>query len=62
MHGAINLSHGLFLGGVDSAREYWLLAAVYGAAAIVLAFVFGPNLLRQPSAGAGQPRVRYEEV
>lgn len=62
MHGAINLSQGFFLGGVDPAREYWLLAAAYGAAAIVLAFVFGPNLSRQPSAGAGQPRVRYKEV
>ena len=52
MHGAINLSQGLFLGGVDPAREYWLLAAVYGATAIVLALVFGRNLSRQPSLQA----------
>jgi membrane protease YdiL (CAAX protease family) len=35
-HGAINLSQGLLLGGINPAREYWLLAAVYGAAALVL--------------------------
>lgn len=35
-HGAINLSQGLFLGGLDPARTYWLLAAVYGVAALVV--------------------------
>jgi uncharacterized protein len=47
MHGAINLSQGFFLGGVDPAREYWLLAAVYCAAALALALVFGANLSRK---------------
>src|ERR687894_3153916 len=36
MHGSINLSQGYFLGGIDPAREYWVLAAVYGMAALVL--------------------------
>jgi membrane protease YdiL (CAAX protease family) len=62
MHGAINLSQGFFLGGVDPAREYWLLAAVYGAAALVLALALGPSLSRKPSVGPGRPRVQYEEV
>ena len=50
MHGAINLSQGFFLGGVDPASEYWLLAGVYGAAALAVALVFGSNLSRRPSA------------
>ena len=47
MHGAINLSQGYFLGGVDPAKEYWLLAAVYGVVAFVLVVVAGPNLSRK---------------
>jgi membrane protease YdiL (CAAX protease family) len=49
-HGAINLSQGLLLGGVDPAREYWLLAAVYTVAALVLVVAVGPNLSRKPGA------------
>ena len=52
MHGAINLSQGFFLGGVDPASEYWLLAAVYGVAAFVLIVVAGPNLSRKPQVPA----------
>lgn len=51
-HGAINLSQGLFLGGVDSGREYWLLAAVYGAAALAVALVFGSNFTQKASRQA----------
>jgi hypothetical protein len=36
-HGAINLSEGLFLGGIDGATRYWLLSIVYGVAALVVA-------------------------
>ena len=63
LHGAINLFPGLLLGGIDPAREYWLLAAVYGAAALVLVVAAGPNLYRDPrvpakaSIGSG-PRAR----
>jgi hypothetical protein len=53
-HGAINLSQGFFLGGVDPAREYWLLAAVYGAAALVVALTFGSRLSRKASGGSGR--------
>ncbi len=62
MHGAINLSQGFFLGGVNPAREYWLLAAVYGAVALAVALMFGSNLSRKPSGVAGRPRVRYKEI
>lgn len=47
LHGAINFSQGLFLGGVDPARGYWLLAAVYGVAALVLVAAVGPSLSRR---------------
>jgi uncharacterized protein len=50
LHGAINLFPGLLLGGIDPAREYWLLAAVYGVAALVLVVAAGPNLSRKPRA------------
>jgi uncharacterized protein len=66
VHGAINFFHGFFLGGVDPARQYWLMAAVYGAAAIVLAVVLGPSLQRRtiragrraPADRDGDPSVR----
>ncbi len=44
LHGTINLSQGVLLGGIDPAREYWLLAAVYSVAALVLVTIAGPNL------------------
>jgi CAAX protease family protein len=50
LHGTINLSQGFFLGGVDPAREYWLLAGVYGGAAFAMALVLGSNLSRRPIA------------
>lgn len=46
LHGAVNFSQGFFLGGVDPARGYWLLAAVYGATALVLVLSDGPKLAR----------------
>jgi len=61
-HGAINLSQGFFLGGIDPAREYWLLAVVYGAAALAVALVLGSNLTRTPSVGAAQSRVQTKEI
>lgn len=45
-HGAINLSQGLFLGGLDGASRYWLLSIVYGVAAIIVAVVLGLRTLR----------------
>jgi CAAX protease family protein len=60
LHGTINLSQGFFLGGIDPAREYWLLTGVYGAAALAVAFVFGANLSRKHYAGADRPRVQYK--
>jgi membrane protease YdiL (CAAX protease family) len=55
LHGAVNLSQGFFLGGVDPARVYWLLAAVYGVAALALVAAPGPNLSRKPRAPAEAP-------
>ena len=48
LHGSINLSQGFLLGGIDPARDYCLLAAVYGVAALVLVAAAGPNLSRKP--------------
>jgi CAAX protease family protein len=62
LHGAINLSQGFFLGGIDPAREYWLLAVVYGAAALAVSLVLGSNLTRKPSVGAARSRVQIKEV
>ena len=50
LHGAINLSRGFFLGGLDFARVYWLLAAVYGVAALALVTAAEPNLSRKTRA------------
>src|SRR5215210_6770365 len=58
MHGAINLSQGFFLGGVDPASEYWPLAAVYGVAALGVALAFGANLSRKRYVEADRPRVQ----
>ncbi len=52
LHGAINLSQGLLLGGLNPARQYWLLAAVYTVAALVLLVAVGPGLAREPRAAA----------
>jgi uncharacterized protein len=53
-HGAINLSQGLILGGLDPAREYWLLAAVYTVAALVLVVAVGPGLSRNLRVAANR--------
>jgi uncharacterized protein len=58
MHGAINLSQSFFLGGVDPAKEYWLLAAVYGVAALGVALAFGANLSSKRYVEADRPRVQ----
>ncbi len=52
-HGSINLSQGLLLVGLDPAREYWLLAAVYALAALILVVTLGPALSRKLSMPAG---------
>ena len=54
-HGAINLSQGVFLGGMDPVTQYWLLALVYGVAALVVALVLGPDLARHRVAAARRP-------
>jgi membrane protease YdiL (CAAX protease family) len=43
-HGAINLFQGLFLGGIDGARAWWLLVVAYGVAALVAVAITGPKL------------------
>ena len=55
-HGAINLSQGFFLGGVEPARQYWLLAGVYVLAALVVVLRLGPTMRRTAdiSHGPGQ--------
>jgi hypothetical protein len=46
----------LCLGGVDPAREYWLLAAVYGGVALAVAVMFESNLSRKHYVGVDRPR------
>jgi hypothetical protein len=46
-HGAINLSQGFFLGAMDPGTQYWLLALVYGVAALLVAVRLGPDLARK---------------
>jgi hypothetical protein len=49
-HGAINLSQGMFLSGVEGATRYWLLCIVYGVAALIVAFVLGLRTRQQSAA------------
>jgi membrane protease YdiL (CAAX protease family) len=49
-HGAINLSQGFFLGGIEGASRYWLLSIVYGVAALIAAVVLGLNASRRTAA------------
>src|SRR5688500_14452815 len=55
-HGAINFSPGLLLGGLDPARTYWLLAAVYGLAALGLVSGWARTLGKPPSRATGAVR------
>jgi membrane protease YdiL (CAAX protease family) len=54
-HGAINLSQGIFLGGIDGAGRYWLLSIVYGVAALIAAIALGFTALRKPAASSPAP-------
>jgi uncharacterized protein len=60
-HGAINLSQGFFLGGVEGASRYWLLSIVYGVAALIAAVVLGLNASRN-SAVASPAGVQAKDV
>lgn len=60
-HGAINLFQGLFVGAMDQATQYWLLALVYGVAALVVALRLGPNLSSNGTA-ADRRAVRTENA
>src|SRR3712207_9034527 len=61
-HGAINLSQGLLLDGLDPARTYWLLAAVYGLAALVLVSGSARTLGEPPSRTTGNARTDRKSV
>jgi CAAX protease family protein len=50
-HGAINLSQGIFLGGLDGAFRYWLLTIVYGVAAVIVAIALARRTSAQEAAG-----------
>ena len=47
-HGSINFCQGFFLGGIDPAREYWLLAFVWWVAALVVLVGTGTTFVRRP--------------
>jgi CAAX protease family protein len=61
-HGAINLSQGLFLGGIDGATRYWLLSSVYGAAALVVAIFALRSKSLQVSARDGEVPIQANDV
>jgi len=51
-HGSLNTLAGLFqpmFSGEDAVRLFWLLAAAYCIAAVVVALAAGPELSRRPS-------------
>jgi multisubunit Na+/H+ antiporter MnhG subunit len=50
LHGAINLSQGIFLGTVEGSIRYWLLCIVYGVAALIAAMALARSALRKPAA------------
>jgi uncharacterized protein len=60
-HGAINLSQGFFLGGMEGASRYWLLSIVYGVAALITAVWLGLNAARK-SAVASPTGVQAEDA
>jgi membrane protease YdiL (CAAX protease family) len=51
-HGAINLSQGFFLGGIEGSSRYWLLSIVYGVAALIAAVVLGLNASRKSTVAS----------
>jgi membrane protease YdiL (CAAX protease family) len=59
-HGAINLSQGIFLGGMDGGNRYWLLSIVYGVAAVIAAFALVLHS-RRKTADEGRPLVQAED-
>ena len=61
-HGAINLSQGLFLGGIDGATRYWLLSIVYGVAALVVAIFALRSKPRQVPARDSELAVQADDV
>jgi membrane protease YdiL (CAAX protease family) len=46
-HGSINFCQGFFLGGIDPAREYWLLAFVWWVAALVVVVSTSTTFVRR---------------
>jgi hypothetical protein len=57
-HGAINLSQGLFLAGLDGATRYWLLSVVYGVAAVIVAVLMGLSAVGRFSGSLARPNAR----
>lgn len=56
-HGAINFFQGFFLNGIDPAREYWLLAFVWCAAALAVVAATGTSLVRRRRRPVEETRV-----
>lgn len=52
-HGAVN-TFGFLTPSLDSATRWWLLAAVYCAAALVIAVIYGGQLSRKRSADSSE--------
>ncbi|HEU5484602.1 MAG TPA: type II CAAX endopeptidase family protein [Microlunatus sp.] len=54
-HGAINVSQGFFLAGIEPAARYWWLALVYSCAALVIAVVLPSTRGHSPQAAERPP-------
>jgi membrane protease YdiL (CAAX protease family) len=55
-HASINTTLAIIFTG-DTVRQWWLSAAVYAVAALIIVIVNGPNLARQPTAQMGPARI-----
>ena len=54
LHGATN-TFGFLTPGLDTATRWWLIAATYCVAAILVAIIYGAHLSRAPSAKDSNP-------
>lgn len=53
LHGSTN-TFGFLTPGLDPATRWWLIALVYGLAALLVAIIFGVSLDRTRSAGPSE--------
>ncbi len=57
-HGTINAAGNVFFGGVPAAQLTWLMPLAFGAAALVVLVLAGPNMTRRPKTGGSAEPIR----